>query len=298
MPFQNIADQALQAFQRNQKKDPNSYGGKTGSSVMSDLLKQENQTLGSYQFGGNNPGSIINEPGSSTNGPIVCGYKPEVSGDVNPNYVIRIQSKRFQISAVMQDKLQMKVESRWEPLVDVDSSSTFKILETLAQGALKSSLQTTYTSRRIWSGTSALEIMLTLKFEAVYDAITEVLLPIQGLQEIASPSIGDPIGFMGVKFPLLNPPGPSPLNPEGTPVETSADNPIVKHLAAGDCINISVGNFMVFKNVVVHTAVAEWDPRFTSEGIPVGGKVDMVFQTYEVITKNQIQEIYKNRASR
>lgn len=214
-----------------------------------------------------------------------CGYSGDINFKVPDAYIVQIENNDWEVRAVLQDKLSLTVTSEWEPFVDMSGISN--LIHGAVQFASHRALVSRWTSRRIWKGTSPLRITLTLKFEAVYDAGREVTDACLALQQMVLP--GQPKKFLGV--PLLAPPGPSPHLYEGE------ENDFVKKVGdwakeGGDEINIIIGKLMEFKSVIIKDAQTNIEPKFTVEGDPVGATVDLVFETYEIFTKDAIAEAY------
>lgn len=241
----------------------------------------------SYFFGNGEETGLINTSPSS-GGQRECGYvTPEASGGVAGAYVVTISSKKWRVKAVLQDNISMRVESTWKALEDLAPSGDQQwaaLGGAIAQALTKKALVTAFTSRRIWGGTSPVELILPLRFEAIKDPQVEVVQPCLALQQMALPTKGEDSGFLGV-LPLLQPPGPSPF-------QTGLNSEAGKQLGAGEDITITVGNLLTFKSVVVHNVTVTFDTRYTAQGLPISAKVDIAFQTYEIVTKEGLAEIY------
>jgi hypothetical protein len=238
------------------------------------------------------------------------GYVPDGSS-LAPAYLIRIVSyrNRKSVTAILQQDLAIRVESRWEALVP---SSLLDVANKLAQGVSggKISIITAATSRRIWQGTSPLELSVNLKFEAVYDALQEVVVPCQILQTIALPSntaysqvaqeeltarakVGDIKEGIGGIF--LAPPGPSPFDAKGLLSRDRRRSPdaILSGLKGGDIIKVDIGRFLSFWNVIVKEVTVQYANKFTKSGDPVSAIVNIVFESYEMMTVESLDDSYK-----
>jgi len=253
---------------------------------------------------------------SKKRGFIKCGYVPDGDG-VAPEYLVRITSyrNRCTVIGVLQEDIAMRIESRWEYLVP-SSLLDFgnKVIQALTSGRF--SLITRATSRRVWQGSSPLRISLNLKFEAVEDAFSEVVQPCKFLQSMALPSDREPEGIWEsvssspgvtpsmvtrakrVLGAFLSPPGPTPFTTRGlfTPDTTRSIDEIVSGLKGGDLIKVDLGRFLSFWNVIIHEVSPVFHCRFTSSGDPIGATVNVVFESYEMMTVEALDDAYSKAA--
>lgn len=207
-----------------------------------------------------------------------CGYVPDSTAVVPAQYLMRIQNNNYRVTAVIQEVMSLRVGSSWESLVPVESVP--KVVEAFAQVALKKSLATVWTSRRMWRGTTPVALTIVLKFEAVYDAYREVVEPCLRLQQMVLPSA--PIDASDRT--LLSPPGPSPFKIAlGKGKEWSVE---------GDEISISIGNLLKFESVIVKEATVEYGSRLTVAGHPISASANLTFETYEILTKEKLEAAY------
>jgi len=223
MAFENITKVINSANQLTGivKNNTNRYGSKVGTQTVGDLLnKTSKDSLGSFSFGsGNNPGMITNAVKRSGQ-QVECGYVPDVSGKVADVYLVTIINTDWLVKAVLQDNFNFRVESNWKALEDVFPAPAKEFMDAanaISTILVKKSLMNAYTTRRVWNGTSPIEMVLRLQFEAVYDAYKEVVSPCMALQQMALPTIGDEKGW-NEYLPLLTPPGPAPADLKNTPL--------------------------------------------------------------------------------
>lgn len=244
---------------------------------------------------------------------------------VPQEYLITVTSIRNHCSIVapMQEPIRMEVESRWDPFIPSSILNEGNVIaQAVTQG--KKSLITRASSRRIWQGSSPIRLNLKLKFQAINDAVREVVEPVRLLQAIALPwsPKGDKGGsgekLMDVishgekgeliaaansfvefvdSFPLLSPPGPSPFTIEGildlgTNNRRAKENQIREDSSGGDIIVIEVGRFLTFYNVIVSKVSSEVPIMMTVDGDPVSASVDITFETYEMITTDELARMY------
>jgi len=241
------------------------------------------------------------------------GYVPDGKG-VPPEYLVKIISyrNRCTIIGVLQQDIALKVESRWEYLIPssiLDTANRFA--QFISKG--KWSIITRATSRRIWQGSSPLQISLNLKFEAVENAYKEVVQPCLLLQSIALPSnvsydqakvekYSEKLGISEdyvkaagwVAGAFLAPPGPTPFTTEGL---FSRDNnrnidDIVKGIQGGDIIKIDIGRFLSFWNVIVKEVSPLFHIKFSETGDPISGIVNIIFESYEMMTVETLKQCY------
>jgi len=251
-------------------------------------------------------GSALQRDGQSPYGQKAImnyGHQPDVA-TVPDAYKIKITSYRnhAKIVGLMQDDIQLKVASRWEPIVPTNALAIGNILtQVITKG--EKSLISKAVSRRIWAGATPIVMALNLRFEAVNDAHREVVEPCRILQSLALPSeyAADPDKAVS-KVPLLGPPGPTPFMLEKL-ATYKRSNKVMQQASdffddfkGGDLIVIELGSFVTFWNVIVSEVTLQVPPRFTPEGEPVSATVSMVFETYEMPTVESLKSAY-NRAS-
>lgn len=231
-------------------------------------------------------------------------------------YLARVTSIRNAATVVapLQEDILLRVESRWDPLVSASMLATGNIFLQAATHGRKS-LVTKSTSRRVWSGTSPMVLSLRMHFEAVADPFKEVAEPCRILQSLALPSepregktnrsevskhqmIQDVAGALS-KLPILGPPGPTPFTTEGVlnlqrPSNEIGDTTgIVEGLKGGDKIMIELGRFITFYNVIVREVSAAVPIKFDQHGNPVSATVNMVFETYEMMTVEGLSDAFR-----
>jgi len=234
------------------------------------------------------------------------GYVPD-SKPVAPEYLVRITSyrNRTTVVGVLQEDIAMRVESRWEYLVP-------SALLDNANRLIQAVSGTKATSRRVWQGSSPLQLSLNLKFEAVNNAFDEVVQPCKVLQAITLPSNREYEGAWSweasvpqvfnkekdiakkVLGALLSPPGPTPFTTKGlfTRDDTRSIDEIVGDLKGGDIIKVDLGRFLSFWNVIVKEVSPVFHSRFTTSGDPISADVNIVFESYEMMTVESLENAY------
>ncbi len=249
-----------------------------------------------------------------------CGYVND-GVQLPLEYLIKITSirNRYSVLAVMQEPIQIKVESKWDPFIPSSMLHQGNIIAQMVTGS-KTSLITKASSRRLWQGSSPMTISLSLKFEAYEDAYKEVALPVKILQMIALPS--DPSGGKGWSMqgftnaligadvdamwkalstgPLLSPPGPTPFSMEGIlnlgdaneANRRSSESEFREGIKGGDILIIEWGRFLTFYNVIVKEVTPSIPPMFNRSGDPISASVNIIFETYEMMTVEELEKCY------
>jgi len=254
------------------------------------------------------------------------GYKPDGDG-VPPEYLVRITSFRNNctVVAVLQENIMTRVESRWEPFIPTSMLATGNLLIQAVTGGRRS-LITKATSRRLWMGSTPMVLSLNLKFEAVTSPQLEVVEPCRLLQTMALPS--EPSGQAGLtdfwtnlkkgveehglldpraydealsKLPVLGPPGPTPFTTEGIlNAERSwnelNETEVIEGMKGGDIIVVDLGKFLSFWNVIVKEVSTVHHIKFDPSGDPISANVNIVFETYEMMTRESLETAYQKVA--
>lgn len=231
---------------------------------------------------------------------------------LDTKYRVSIQSTNLErtITGYLQDRTNLKVLSSWERFVPFGNDWLSTAMEKVVQ-VTGHSLQNIALSRRMWTGTTPISMSLNLTFEAITDAMAEVVEPCKALLKLASPSrygtfdwkgaltgaaaglkttggnlgAGIASGIAGSKISadanangfFLAPPGPYPFR------ESSK---------FGDTIQINIGEFLMFTPVIIGAAEVDFDTRIDSHGSPISAKARVDFQTYQVLGKQDIDKAF------
>jgi len=231
--------------------------------------------------------SFVSKSGGS--GVAIGGSSGAISNDgtaIPSAYLIKVSSQDLghTVTAVLQQEVSLRTSSEWEtfiPFGDIASN-----VNSLVQLAVKTSLQTRLTTRRIWKGTSPIEISLTFKFESIDNTYRNVVLPCEALMMMASPySLPGPL-------PFLAPPGPSPFKTTSAFVSKQ----IQEHIGKGDNTNIRLGDFLEFNSVIIKDVNPVFSARMDVNGLPISATCTIVFQSYEIMTRSAIQKAFINKA--
>jgi hypothetical protein len=204
---------------------------------------------------------------------------------IPPEYLVHIHSTALGCTVIspMQDKLDFGIQSAWRAMVP-NAPDTLESSMQLISGR---SLVSTFTSRRIWQGTSPITMNLNLTFEAIDDAYVNVVAPAFALMLMASPTednsgpvlgfldwLGKKLGQGEIGFYLI-PPGPDPF-----------------HRRRGDSISVQFGTAFHFEDVIIYSAKPAWDfSRVDAEGWPARVDVALEIQTYEIMTKDRLSAV-------
>lgn len=250
------------------------------------------QLLGTVRFGGGMFGGFQ----FPANPRLVGMISSDGSQDLPDQYKVRITSSFLNTTVVayLQDQTSFRITSEWEPFLPMAVSGVANQLSQLVTGH---SLVSRFMTRRIWKGTSPVEISLTLQFRALTSAYTDVVQPVKSLMQMALPSSADPITIGRFKLPFLSPPGPDPYSGEAVNQQALASvsdsdrqtiQSIVRETKAGDLISIHIGTFLQFHSVIVREVNPVFDQMMDEHGNPLSASVTMVFETYEILTKEQV----------
>jgi hypothetical protein len=249
-----------------------------------------NQT-GRYVFG------TPEQSTSLTYSPVeYSGYNPDVVGAVAPEYLIMIRNtKNWFIKAVMQESFFMGANSSWTPLVPM---SVAHLINYASQFLTGKAIVAKWATRRVWTGTSPISLRVNLVFNAVNNEYIEVVRPCMRLQQMALPFMtgvsSNPVSSV---IPLMNPPGPSPFNQsDDQTIIAQGANAIAGareiFVGQGDRIDISIGKFLTFSNVVLKDVGVEYSAKMSQSGFPISSKATMIFETYEMITREDLENIH------
>lgn len=253
-------------------------GGVVGSSSFSDPQSQASAIAKAYTTSG-----LIAADGTA----------------IPPSYLVSIISSKLNhmIVAPLQDKTSFHVTSEWEPFIP--TTGLDGVVNQISQLVFKQALISRFTTRRIWKGTSPIDITLQLYFNSVNDTYKNVIEPIMRLLQMAAPSTG---GTLSKYLPLLTPPGPSPyavdtdtgaLN-QGLDALGGAGQSVKEWLKDGDNIEVSIGSYLKFEKVIVKDVAPVFDTKHDVSGWPISASATVTFQTYEIQTKDSIEnQIFK-----
>lgn len=231
-------------------------------------------------------------------------YRPpsEVLGKINPNQLVGITTKSENkdvviIESVLQRPISFRTSSKWGPLPTLQDFGMKDIpnMDAIDAGLMAvfgTSTQSTVNSRRMWKGTSPLNIQIDLRFEAFEDPLLEVVAPTVRLMGLTLP-MRSAISIGKMDF-FLVPPGPAPF-PNAVmekAMNIASGKAGVAELAksSGEETTIRIGGTMQFERVVLEGANVTWDQRCDANGRPLGSNVSLTFTTWEILTREALNE--------
>ena len=245
-----------------------------------------------------------------------CGYIE--NKQVPDSYKVTISSSlmRVIIFALLQEDVKLNVGGRWEPFAGLVGGD--ELVEAGTQLLTGKSYVMPWMHRRMWRGSTPIQISMPLKFEAEENPAVEVLAPCVALQCMSLPHSSQVGGGGGGVFDwfdditnrfssiaswaagifsknapstetikgwlqgqFLQPPGPSPF--VGGVTEENE----------GDIITLTVGHFLQIERLILKDVRVEFSKRLSSNGIPLGANVDLMFETFEILTKETLLDSYK-----
>ena len=230
----------------------------------------------------------------------VCGY---TEGDVPPQYKVKVtwehkdeagNTVKPEVYLILQEDISLGVESFWKAFVNpyAGLSETMNAAFQAITGGRLSAFHRVAT-RRNWTGTTPLKLSLNLRLVAKNDAEKEVVCPVKMLSSLALPREAA-AGFVA-------PPGPSPYKIlEGFRGSGRFGKMVEgmlrffnEKMIVSENIRIDVGMFLTFENVVVKSVDARFHSKFTPEGYPIAADVNIVFETYQILTRREFMKIFE-----
>jgi len=227
------------------------------------------------------------------------GYTPDVAGAAAPEYIITIRNtKNWVVRGTMQEAFSMSANSTWVPIVPTGIGS---LVNWATQLASEKAIVGKWATRRIWTGTTPITMRVNLKFNAVFNAYNEVVRPCLRLQQMALPSIPYRNGEPGFEqyIPLVNPPGPS-FSKELDGIRSGISGFVPGgardiFVGKGDYIEIKIGRFLRLKNIIIKDVTVSYDPKMTMSGHPISSQVSVIFQTYEMMTVEDLEAAHEEK---
>jgi len=243
--------------------------------------------------------SVPNEPAS---GPTGSFGVPEGRDDINENYIVTIQSTYLNrsIRAHLQGPFQFKTTSQWQRPTQAGSQGLLgQAAQIIAQAGTGKTIGNAFMTRRIWKGTSPCMFSLNIKFEAVEDSNSEVVLPCETLHQIVVPGSDYDKNAKGDAKSLWNsislyPPGPNPtvLGFLSTVGKGDDSNFLRQHNKSlegkEDNISITIGRFLHFEPVIVSEASITYLRKYDVGGKPIAAEANIAFESFEMYTKEAL----------
>jgi hypothetical protein len=229
------------------------------------------------------------------------GYLPESTG-VPEEYITTVTSRALQckVCSVVQEQIRFVVNGVWEPFPGLGMFN--ELVDLVPQAILGVTIVQPWMKRRMWRGATPIQIITDMKFVAYDSAYNNVVMPCMLLQQMALPQEAFSLDYVeneGMKnevntniLSVYSPPGPSPF----TVFEDWNRN--------GDKIDITFGSFLKFENVIITECDIVMDNKFSSadsfaygvtgksNGLPISGTARVIFETYEMMTKETLKAVY------
>lgn len=210
------------------------------------------------------------------------------------DYKIVVSSTALNVSVVaaLQEKTSFKIGSVWDTFVPIGGA--LEATNASTQLAAGTTVLSKFSSRRIWKGTSPLELQLRFNFQSINDTYSNVIAPCKALMQMVSPGTMD-VSVGKTTVPLLTPPGPSPFalsENKKLSGDGKSGSPTLKGLDAGDIISINIGRHFFFPKVILKNVLPSFDNKMDVNGWPISAEVEIIFETYEVITKSDLDHIF------
>ena len=187
-------------------------------------------------------------------------------------YRVRIKSTRLndEVVAWMSETFSLNVESQWDsPFQDAATNKLGTTVRAAAQVA-GVSFDNKHLSSQVWSGSSPMTLTIPLEFVAESDVVKEVIKPINLLMKMTLPDT--------TRAGFYIPPGPVIAG-------------LGKH--KGDQITITIGNFLVFTQVVMTSIESDYEMKMGVLGKPMRAKCNVTFRTFTTITKDELDKIFQ-----
>jgi len=128
----------------------------------------------------------------------------------------------------------------------------------------------------------------------------------KGLKKLSEKA--EDIATLGGIIPLLCPPGPSPFSTQNIldlraassvlpTVVVEAGTSIFDSLVGGDKIMIELGDFITFYNVIIQEVNSTVPIKFAPSGWPISATVNVGFETYEMMTVEDLRNCFDKKTS-
>lgn len=217
--------------------------------------------------------------------PLHLGIPEGIKQGISSQYIVTILNESdaggmkrepVQIDAMLQEKFVMETHSHWKSIGQMFGfGQNADTLGLVFQGLSGQAFNFSMSTRRIWQGTDPLSLRLKLRLEAFQDQVMEVTAPCARLQAMALPSESKAGGI------FLTPPGPNPFYLRSVGIGPGEDK-----------ISIIIGSWLIFSPVIIKRVQVTYESRMGYNG-PIGADVDIEFETYQMLTKNDLQTAYR-----
>lgn len=214
------------------------------------------------------------------------------TADSDSVHTVRVSSssKNVQpIKAYLPETVSITVASDWgAPFADKAEGG----LSNLA-GLFGASLKTKALTAQTWQGSTPIEVTIPFILTAQSDPEAEIMAPIRELMKLCLPDIEGGERFI--------PPGPNfktYLQSSGGDSDSVVTK--IKNLALnasnigseGESITVEVGQFMIFKNVVLLSVSPTFNTqRIHHTGKPLKAEVEITFRKYTTSIKTEVDQM-------
>ena len=198
-----------------------------------------------------------------------------------PNYRVQVYTDgetntRPIATAHLPDRVSISIRSDWDTPFAKSAGFGQAAVSAASSGEISGILPVH--SAHVWSGASPIELSIPMQFIAEENSTLEVLEPIKRLMSLAMPEKSE-------RLNQLIPPGP-------TIVDDISEITSFEFKTQGENITVMIGRYLMFKRVVVSTIDVEFHNTLDREGRPLRADVNMNFNTFTTLTKQQLEEIF------
>lgn len=237
----------------------------------------------------------------------------------NPNYLVEIRKGAGNartaraggiggtnsVVANAQAKLSIQIQNQWVNVLQAlgmsgDSSSTGSVIFNLATLFTGNNFLPQLATSHVWRGSNGLEISLDLRFDAVNNALQDVVDPVKRLITFWSPTRGGPEGkisewFVGlvpdeykgvISDSFLHPPGPTPY--EYLDGLASRESSTYQQ----KLLTVAIGRALIVTDLIPTQLMWEFEERFTKEGYPISAHVQANFISYVTPAQDEILKYF------
>lgn len=205
-----------------------------------------------------------------------CGVKPEKFG-LNPHLLAWVKQGDRMVSGIIGPGTSRSLASKWDsPLEQSNVGSDTGTMDTAknaTQAATGVTSITAFSSTQIWNGNMPLKFSLNLILLAFDDPLSEVMQPLQWLEEFASGEIQ----------------GLAAFNPTDLASGTATGR-------IPEVVTINLGRNMIIPNCVIESITAPLDKEKTKDGYLVRAEVQLDIQTKTMLSKSDIAKLWQGQA--
>jgi len=205
-----------------------------------------------------------------------CGVDTLEKYGISPALCCWIKQGDRMVVGVIGQGSSRSITSKWDaPLEQTNAGSdgTVEKLSGAAQAMSGSTSITAFSTTQIWGGNAPLKFNLVLDFFALDNAATQVMQPLQWLEEFASPDVK----------------GVSPFNIKDA--LTSGKNSTGR---IPDRVSINIGRKMLIPECVIESVSMPIDKERDKSGNLIRAQVTLDIQTLVMLNKDVIGQTYQS----